>query len=950
MKKILVPCLLFIIAWCGRSELITDIVPPILDGGEGGIHIECRGDEDCDDGNLCNGRERCVEGVCVSGEPVICDDGIDCTVDSCNERTGTCVFIPDHDRCGYNEICDPQLGCISRRCTTDEDCDDGLFCNGREFCEDGTCRSSPAPVCDDGIDCTLDRCDEDLDRCVNEPQDSLCDDGLYCNGREYCDPNLGCLHGEPVDCDDGDPCTVDSCDEVNDRCVYEIRDQDRDHHGDEACGGDDCDDSDPTVHPGAQEQCHDLKDNDCNGRVDCDDPACYSDPRCNPVECETDQDCDDGNPCNGQERCVDGFCQSGIPIICDDGIDCTIDECDPITGECVFIPDDDLCPVGYHCNPERGCVPSGCITDQDCDDGIDCTIDRCDLSSGIGICINEPDDSLCDEGERCVVGVGCVPIVECETDQDCDDGIYCNGEERCVGGVCVTFPIVCPDDGIACTIEYCDRNLDRCVSEPDDSLCDDGLICNGEERCDPSIGCVNGEPLDCDDGDPCTEDQCVEGIGCVWSIIDRDNDGYGDMRCGGADCDDTDPNINPGVRENCTDNIDNNCNLLIDCDDPDCISDPVCCVPEPEICSDNVDNDCDGLTDCSDPDCFNDPVCEGCRPEVCWDGVDNDCDNLIDCEDPDCFNDPACQICEPEICNDTIDNDCDNLIDCADPDCFGSIECQDRNDTCAQAIEIGPGTYRGTTIGYVDDYHPIHGGECWGGFGPDAVYTFVITQPSHVIADTFGSDFDTVLYIRAIRCPNGRQVACDDDYNSLQSRVEITNLPPGRYFLFVDGYDRRSYGNYVLHLEIGPAVHQEICDNGIDDDNDGLVDCDDPDCSTDPVCVCVPTGPEDTLWNCIDWEDNDCDGRVDCDDPDCHSPVPFFSQECCNGEDDNNNMLIDEFACACFEDEDCDGSYVCHSETVGRCGPRCDIFAIDWCQWIYPGSVCDRDTGHCVLP
>jgi hypothetical protein len=81
-------------------------------------------------------------------------------------------------------------------------------------------------------------------------------------------------------------------------------------------------------------------------------------------------------------------------------------------------------------------------------------------------------------------------------------------------------------------------------------------------------------PLDCDDGDPCTEDACDPSRGCVHRAlsVDLDGDGHfsprpgfapGDSNACGGDCDDSAASAHPDAREVC-DGRDNDCNGVVD--------------------------------------------------------------------------------------------------------------------------------------------------------------------------------------------------------------------------------------------------------------------------------------------------------------------------------------------------------------------------------------------------
>jgi hypothetical protein len=123
--------------------------------------------------------------------------------------------------------------------------------------------------CDDEVGCTFDFCDREVDRCRFVPDDSQCQNGVYCDGLEICDQQLDCRAGAPISCSDGDPCVINTCVEQSKLCIAVARDADQDGDPDEHCaGGGDCDEADPLISSLLPEICGNGLDDDCDDEVD----------------------------------------------------------------------------------------------------------------------------------------------------------------------------------------------------------------------------------------------------------------------------------------------------------------------------------------------------------------------------------------------------------------------------------------------------------------------------------------------------------------------------------------------------------------------------------------------------------------------------------------------------------------------------------------------------------
>ncbi len=675
--------------FCNGTE-ICDLVndcqagaPPVVDDSVGCTNDFCDETNDqvvhlpvdslCDNTLFCDGVETCnVVLDCQAGVPPVVNDGVTCTTDSCDEVNDVVVNAPVDSACDNGqfcdgtETCDPLLdcqggtppvvndgvGCTADSCdevndvvlNTPDDgfCANGIFCDGVETCDVvNDCQAGTPPVVNDGVGCTDDTCDETNDVVVNQPNDTLCDNGLFCDGTETCDAINDCQVGTPPVPDDGIGCTDDSCDEQNDVVVNLPVDLNCDN-GQFCDGAEICDpalDCQPGVPPAedgvgcTNDSCDELNDVVVNQVDDsnCIDAVACSIDVCDPVlDCQHIADqtqcADSGNLCGGGLICNPEFgCEAGPAVNCDDGVVCTVDLCDPLTGACSFVPNQEVCNNGLFCDGIEICdLFNDCETGIpfDCSDGVVCTFDSCDPL--LDTCRSVAVDSACDDGlfcngeEVCDAELDCGPgeflacadNVDCTddicdevnrtcthaaNDANCDNGFFCDGVEVCneVVDCQPGFAIDCTGSTNGCQSGFCNDITDSCDTQPDDLGCQNGIFCDGIETCGPTGTCDPGSPLDCtnlsttcgvgfcdeltadcgvlpqneglacDDGDTCsTGDTCLGGV-CVGSGS-MCGDGFTDGACG-EECD-------PPGGESCTGMDDLDSDGLFACEDPDCCS------------------------------------------------------------------------------------------------------------------------------------------------------------------------------------------------------------------------------------------------------------------------------------------------------------------------------------------------------------------------------------------
>ena len=279
------------------------------------------------------------------------------------------------------------------------------------------------------------------------------------------------------------------------------------------------------IAPDPEPEVCDGADNDCDGQADegtCDDDnvctadVCGGAGGCSHTNKQGACDADD-SACTEGDACVDGLCQAGKTVDCNDGNVCTLDLCKPEVG-CVLEPKDNSpCDADDSpCTVADSCAAGACTVGKakQCATEDFCVLGKCDLVTGKCKFVYQT-GTPCNDGNACTSGETCVEDLCKGKALSCDDSNPCTAESCDPAKGCEygNSPGPC-DDGDACTKgDVCGDS--KCAGLPMDvsAACDDLNACTAD-TCNPNSGCVHapGTGGECEDGNPCTtSDACKLG-------------------------------------------------------------------------------------------------------------------------------------------------------------------------------------------------------------------------------------------------------------------------------------------------------------------------------------------------------------------------------------------------------------------------------------------------------
>jgi hypothetical protein len=776
---------------------------------------ECTQDSDCASNEICTAQNKCLEIVCKQDSD--CNDQNTYTLDTC-ENPGEI-----NSYCTNQEII----------CKQNSDCDDQNP-STQDSCIN---KATPESYCENkGIDCFKDQdCDDNNqfteDSCINKATPES-----YCENK-----GITCFNNQ--DCDDNDAYTFDECENSGTTQSYCsnspincINNNDcgfTGFTGEEFCKTGDifknyktstC--NNPSTKQSfctsilnaelileCQEQCLDgtCVEITCNSNEDCNDDNQYTYDTCtnpgtpqsnceyDPIQCTKNSDCEDNNEYT-EDICTNpgttqSYCENK-EIICFQNLDCGYNdfigekscnqdnvfqdyqsfECNnpgTLESSCTQTIESQLIETCDDTCIEGECTEITCYSNDDCNDQDSSTIDTCNNPGQI--------DSYCSHGE-----ISCFEHNDCGTNQYTGES-YCN-QDKIYKDLKI---FMCNNP--ATIFSFCSDNTSPKLMDTCEYACAEGSCI----RCDSNN--------DCDDQDSFTQDTCrfagtTESY-CENNIIrcSEDNDcgtlslldnlfcignkvytNQGEMKC-----------KKPGTTQSyCS--VDFSL-LLIETCQYDCLNGE--CIE-----SNCQDNDLDNYDNCNPGELGDDNNPKDCNDnnpqinpgaiEIC-NNLDDNCDGNID----------ENNVCISE-CKDGLDNDNDGKIDALievqgtlnkEKSWYGELY-EIRNFVNEKAEIYGytqiPTSFDGQ--GFVSNDNPTAEKVC-----ELAGYETVKSHDCH---------------------ENGRYGRCI--FTSPSNNVVGTWSQSNNDFEMISAVGER----WLASLTCTDKIPESDCNDGIDNDNDGLID------------------------------------------------------------------------------------------------------------------------------
>ena len=405
------------------------------------------------------------------------------------------------------------------------------------------------------------------------------------------------------------------------------------------------------------------------------------------------------------------------------------------------------------------------------------------------------------------------------------------------------------EDSMDCTDDRCDTATGLCEHTPNHEACHDESLCNGFEYCDALLGCQPGIPYPgCNDHDACTVDICEEPEEgrfeptCDHLAMDRDGDGHVDYHCAadpiddpegprGDDCDDLDPHRFPGAGEFCFDGEDNDCDMLIDDLDEDCLLSNDSCAGAIELVPDRRR---EGFTLDAIADVDTSCGWSGGADVVYYFVVTEESDVTVEVWGRDSFY-PTVSV--QVVCNDrTSEVRCLSgstttrfferamapgtyyvVIESWSPGIFDILltiedpEPPPEGDTCESPILLEDGDMSSVTLADFSGAVPVSCASSTSYI--DVVYAFALSEEQNVRYEVSGAGFTPYVAVSTVCGDFGTELICDG--GNPQAR-ELCAVPAGTYYLVARG---NRVGDLDVSLEFSdpgePAVN-DVCDTAID--------------------------------------------------------------------------------------------------------------------------------------